>query len=203
VFTDEIHPARGGRGRPCSPAERPGEQCGSDSGSGGGLRHVVTRLGVAVVLGMAGVTPALAQLPQLGVPKGQLHVEIGGDFAVANARLFGGEQPRANEWNTDLGSAFIPELADADARIRAITGDATYRLSAGRSSVRASTQKGSLVLSAALGLTRRLTVFGSVPFVAARSEARLAFDSATANAGLFQGSAGTTAFFSALGAALT
>src|SRR5207344_1753588 len=90
MFTDEVHPARCGCGRARSSAEGAGELGGGDSGSGGGLRHVVTRLGVAVVLWMAGVTPAAAQLPQIGVPKGELRLEIGGDFAVANSRLFGG-----------------------------------------------------------------------------------------------------------------
>ncbi|MBW8772824.1 MAG: hypothetical protein JF590_05990 [Gemmatimonadetes bacterium] len=166
------------------------------------MRHVVTRLGMAVVLWTAGVTPAAAQLPQIGVPKGTLRVEVGGDFAVANSRLFGGSQPLMADWNTDIGSAFIPELAGADARIRAITGDATYRLSAGRSSVRAATSQSSLVLSAALGLTGRLTLFGSVPFRRVRSQADLRLDSTTANAGLNPAAPQTATFFTQLDAAL-
>ena len=166
------------------------------------MRHVVTRLGVAVVLWMAGTTPASAQLPQIGVPKGQLRLEVGGDFAVANSRLFGGEQPLAADWNADIGGAFLPEIAGADTRIRAITGNATYRLSTGRSSVIAATSRGTLVLSAALGLTKRLTIFGSVPFVRARSQAQLHLDSTTADAGLNPAAVGTTTFFTQLDAAL-
>jgi hypothetical protein len=100
-----------------------------------------------------------------------------------NGEFFGGLQPFRNDWNAEIGSAFLPELADADARIRALTGDASYRLSAGRSSVTASTQTGSAVLSAAIGVTSRLTLFGTMPFVRARAQSNLRVDSATADAG--------------------
>ena len=149
-------------------------------------------------------------MPAVGTPKGHLRIELGGEFAAVNDRLFGGQQPYANDWNTDLGSAFLPELAGADARIRAITGNTSYRLSAGRSSVTASTQTGRGILHAALGVTSRLSVFGTLPFVRTRAQTRLTFDSAAGDAGinpadpvLGSGAAPTTAFFTDFDAALT
>jgi hypothetical protein len=128
-------------------------------------------------------TSVAAQLPQIGVPRGHIRLEVGADFSTVNGEFFGGLQPFRNDWNAELGSAFLPELADADARIRSLTGDASYRLSAGRSSVVASTSTGAAVLSAAIGVTSRLTLFGTMPFVRARSQASLRLDSTTADAG--------------------
>jgi len=156
-------------------------------------------------------TSVAAQLPQIGVPRGHIRLEVGADFSTVNGEFFGGLQPFRNDWNAELGSAFLPELADADAHIRALTGDASYRLSAGRSSVVASTSTGAAVLSAAVGVTSRLTIFGTMPFVRARSQAALRLDSTSADAGFnpFDAAFGTTAgraktnlFFTELDAAL-
>lgn len=165
-----------------------------------------------MILAAAAAAPARAQLPEIGVPRGQLRIEIGANFSVANAEFFGGERMLASEWNADIGGAFLPEIAGADTRIRTITGDANYRLSAGRSSVVASTQTGTLILSAALGITHRLTLFGTFPFVRARAQNRLTLDTTAADAGLnpadpaFGTGAGaiqTTNFFNEFDAALT
>ena len=155
------------------------------------------------MLAGAAAAPARAQLPQLGVPRGHLRLEVGADFSVADARFFGSQQPLGADWNTDVGGGFLPEIAGADTRIRAITGDASYRLSAGRSSVRASTQTGTLVLAAALGVTRRLTLFGTLPFVRARSQSLLRLDTTNADAGLNLAAPQTTTFFSQFDAALS
>lgn len=154
---------------------------------------------------------AAAQLPQIGVPRGHIRLEIGGDFSTVNGSFLDGRQSFRNEWNTDLGSAFLPELTNAEAQVRAITGDANYRLSAGRSSVRASTQTGSVVLSAAIGVTSKLTLFGTMPFVRARAQSNLRIDSASADAGFNPwdpqfgtgaGAVATNLFFTQLDAAL-
>ncbi|HTK55290.1 MAG TPA: hypothetical protein VL295_00585 [Gemmatimonadales bacterium] len=123
-------------------------------------------------------TAAQAQMPAIGVPKGHLRVELGGEFATVN----GGST--ADAWNADVGAAFLPQLAGAESRIRSITGNASYRLSAGRSSVTASSQVGRGNIHAALGLTRRITLFGTLPFVRTRAQTRLAFDSVGSGAGL-------------------
>lgn len=145
---------------------------------------------------VVGIGSAQAQMPSIGVPKGHLRIELGGEFAT----VAGGAV--ADAWNADLGASFLPELAGADTRIRAITGNASYRLSAGRSSVTASTQTGRGVIAAALGLTKRLTIFGNVPFVRARAQNRLAIDSTGGDAGLAPLATANTAFLSALNAAL-
>jgi hypothetical protein len=130
------------------------------------------------------VTVGEAQLPQVGVPRGQLRLEIGADFSVANAAFFDGTQGALRgEWNGDLGSSIDPNLSGAETLIRTLTGNATYRLSAGRSTVRASAQTGTAVLSAGLGLTKRLSLFGTLPFVRARAQTHLSLDSTGANVG--------------------
>lgn len=159
------------------------------------MRQVARSL--VLVLQVAVATSALAQMPSIGVPKGHLRIELGGEFATVN----GGATTDA--WNADLGAAFIPELAGADTRIRTITGNASYRLSAGRSSVTASTQTGRGVISAALGLTRRVTIFGTLPFVRARAQTRLGLDSTTGDAGLAPAASANTTFLSQFSAALT
>lgn len=133
---------------------------------------------------MALATVGEAQLPQVGVPRGQLRLEIGADFSVANAAFFDGTQGALRgEWNGDLGTSIDPNLSGAETLIRTLTGNATYRLSAGRSTVRASTQTGTAILSAGLGLTKRLSIFGNLPFVRARAQTHLSLDSVGANVG--------------------
>lgn len=160
------------------------------------------RVALATLVLALGGSSLQAQMPSVGVPKGHLRIEVGGEFATVNKSLLGGERPYADAWNTDIGEGFIPELAGTDARIRAITGNASYRLSAGRSSVAASTQVGRGVVSAALGITGRLTVFGTLPFVRTRAQTRLGIDTTNADAGLAPLASANTGFFSQFDLAL-
>ncbi|HEU4570492.1 MAG TPA: hypothetical protein VFS07_07970 [Gemmatimonadales bacterium] len=171
------------------------------------MRHVAWVCWAVVI-----AAPATAQVPALGVPRGQLRVEVSGGFGTAGESYVDGAlRPLRADWNAMMGSAWLPALADAESRVRALTGDASYQISLGRSTVAGSTTLSEGRLGMALGLTGRITLFGAVPVVRRRAETRLASDSATANAGFnpadpaFGTSAGasqTTQFFGQFDAAL-
>ncbi|HET7041475.1 MAG TPA: hypothetical protein VFI13_05635, partial [Gemmatimonadales bacterium] len=156
--------------------------------------------------------PGAAQLPRIGVPRGQLRVEIGSQFDAVNAELAGGAHPLHDAWNGDLGPGLDGNLSASESLIQTITGDAGYRLSAGRSRVTAANTTGTAFVSAGLGLTDRLSLFGTLPFVRARWQVSLHLDSASANVGfnpndpVFGSGAGigaTSTFFTQFQAALT
>ncbi len=165
------------------------------------MRHEARGLVLGMVLALGG-SSLRAQMPSVGVPKGHLRIEIGGEFATVNGTLFGGDRPYADAWNADIGEAFIPEMAGTDARIRTITGNGSYRLSAGRSSVVASTQVGRGIIGAALGLSHKLTIFGTLPFVRTRAQTQIGLDTTGSDAGLAPLLSANTAFLGQFDAAL-
>lgn len=155
--------------------------------------------------------PAAAQLPRIGVPKGQLRVEIGAQFDGINDELNGGTRPLHDAWNADLGPGLDGNLSVSQSLIQTITGNAGYRLSAGRSQITAQNSVGTGVVSAALGVTSRLSVFALLPFVRARWQVRLRLDSTAANVGFnpadpvfgtTAGAAATATFLAQMHAAL-
>lgn len=147
------------------------------------MRHVGRDLGVVGFVVVVLAAPALAQLPRIGVPKGQLRVEVGAQFDGVNDELSGGTRPLHDAWNGELGPGLDGNLSISQSLIQSITGDASYRLSAGRSRITAANTTGTAVFSAALGLTSRLTLFGTLPFVRSRWQDRLQLDSTSANVG--------------------
>lgn len=162
-------------------------------------------LGVALAVLL--VTPAAAQLPALGAPRGVARFEIGGDFANTSDQYFdGATQPyRAQFSASPVGVAFFPELSPAQARIAQLSGIGSYALSIGRASMQAQASVGTLRLGATLGLTSRLSLFGVVPIVRQQVNVSYGLDSAGANAGYNPadptfGTAAGAAFLDSLGA---
>lgn len=174
------------------------------------MRHVRWGLGLAI---FAWTAPASAQLPPIGVPRGMVRFDLGGGFSSADSRyLHGVEQDYGADWSGTLGTTALPALAGAEAQIRQLTGNGSYRLSLGRSSVLATYQEGRTVLGLSFGLTNAITIFGDVPIVRVRTQEVLRHDSAGANAGFnpadptFGTGAGQQAavtFFGQFNAALT
>jgi hypothetical protein len=152
-----------------------------ESTAGGGLRQCVLGIALAVL----GITPAAAQLPDLGAPRGVLRLQIGGDFASANDQFDdGASQPyRAQFSASAVGAAFYPDLAPTQARIASLSGLGSYVLSIGQSTMRAQASVGTLRLGATLGISSKLSVFGMVPIVRQQVSVNYAFDSTGANAG--------------------
>ncbi len=146
--------------------------------------HRYVQLGVVLLVTATG--PLSAQLAPIGAPKGTLRVEIRGSFESADQRIFGGhpEDYLADFGSPALGSDRIPGLRTADSLLSAILGQPGSRLNLG--SLRANGQLtiGTGTIGAALGITRKLTLFGNIPLVTTRVQAHFRLDSAAANAGL-------------------
>ncbi len=153
------------------------------------------------------VTPAAAQLPELGAPRGVARFEIGGDFAnTSNQFLDGASQPwRAQFSAATLGAAFYPQLAPAQTQIAQLSGIGGYTLSIGRASMQAQASVGTLRLGATLGLTPKLSLVAVVPIVRQQVKLEYGFENSEANAGYNPadpafGTAAGAAFLDSLGA---
>ena len=145
------------------------------------MRQCIQGIALAILL----TTPAAAQLPEIGVPRGIVRFGIGGDFANTGDQYWGGtEQPYRAQFTTPMiGTAFYPELASNQAQIANLTGNPGYALSVGGATMHAQASVGTLLLSAAIGLTSRLSLFGVVPVVRQQVQITYGFDTTGANTG--------------------
>jgi hypothetical protein len=101
-----------------------------------------------------------------------------------------------------LGSDRIPSLADADARVGRIIGNASYRLNLGGLATDALGDAGNGSLGLSLGLTDQVTIFGRLPLVRTRVQPAQSLSPANADAGLNPGATAHAAFFGNFDAAL-
>ncbi len=136
----------------------------------------------AFVPPLASVLPA--QMPPLTVPKGKFRFDLWGEFRDSDQRFFQGEkQDLAQDFTTSaLGSGTMPFLRDAEARMAGLgVGGFQFNLGATRAS--SLVNLGTIGLGLAVGITDRLTLFGTVPIVRVRVQPEVRFDSTGANAG--------------------
>jgi len=145
-----------------------------------------------------------AQLPPIGVPRGTVRVELEGSLETFDRRFHNGlrESYAADLSSPALGSDRIPILPDADARVGRIIGNASYRLNLGDLTSDALADVGKGILGLGLGLTNRITIFGSIPLVRTRVQPLLQLSSINADAGLNPGEASQLPFFQNFDAAL-
>jgi len=145
------------------------------------LRQCIQGIALAVLL----TTPAAAQLPEIGVPRGIVRFGIGGDFANTSNQFFQGtEEPyRAQFATSALGTAYYPGLAANQAQIASLSGNANYALSVGGATMHAQASVGTLQLAATVGLTSKLSLFGVVPIVRQQVQVDYRVDSTGANTG--------------------
>jgi len=145
------------------------------------LRQCVLGVAAAVLLG----TPAAAQLPALGAPRGVFRIEIGGDFATASSQFLDGtsQSYRAQFTTSTIGAAFYPELTAPQSLIASLSGINGYALSVGQSKMQAQVSAGVLRLGGTLGITSKLSLFGVAPIVKQQVEVDYSYDSAGANTG--------------------
>ena len=142
---------------------------------------------LALLLGLAVATqPLTAQLAPLGAPKGTLRFDLQGTFESADRRLLGGqgEDYLSDFGSTALGGDRFPLLRGVDSVLSSILGQSGYHINLGRTTANGQLTVGTGTIAAALGITRRLTIFGHVPVVTTRVQARVAIDSGTGDAGL-------------------
>ncbi|HEU4681228.1 MAG TPA: hypothetical protein VFS51_05750 [Gemmatimonadales bacterium] len=145
-----------------------------------------------------------AQLPPIGVPGGVVRLDLDGSLETFDRRFLHGnrESYAADLSSPALGSDRIPSLADADARVGRIIGNASYRLNLGGLAPDALADVGRGSLGLSLGLTDQITIFGSLPLVRTGVQPTLRLNTASADAGLNPGVATHTAFFGGFDAAL-
>lgn len=131
-------------------------------------------------------SPVAAQLAPIGAPKGTLRFDIGGMFESADRRLFDGhtEDYLASFGSPALGADRLPFLRAVDSTIGAALGQPGFRVNLGAQQANGQLTIGTGILGAAIGITRKLTLFGRIPLVTTRVQAHLALDSTSGNAGL-------------------
>jgi hypothetical protein len=141
------------------------------------------RQSALLVLSLA--APLSAQLAPVGAPKGTLRFTLGGSFESADRRLFQGrgEDYLADFGSPALGSGRFAFLRAVDTVIGQTIGQPAYKLNLGALTANGQLTVGTGTIGAALGVTRKLTLFANVPFVTIRVTARLREDSTTADAG--------------------
>lgn len=118
------------------------------------------------------------QLAPLGVPRGNVRMEIGGDFAWAHDRYNDGTRESLSGTLTSpaLGQVAIPTLADADNRLAVLLGINNYQMNLGRSTGNAQFSRTSGALGMALGITKNVTLYGRMSIVDAWNRQRVAID---------------------------
>lgn len=173
-------------------------------------------LALSALLLLAAVPAAprqvLAQLPPLTVPKGQFRLDFAGEFRNYDQRfIHGTRQDLAADFVRDaIGSDFFPALGPSEDRVARIIAS-MFRFDLGKTSATSLVNVGTFNIGLALGITSRLTLFGTVPIVRVRVQPTLALDGADANAGFNPadpifgsptGQAQAALFFGQLGLAL-
>ncbi|HXW96157.1 MAG TPA: hypothetical protein VEI47_01130 [Gemmatimonadales bacterium] len=143
------------------------------------------RLGLAL-LSLCVAAPLAAQLEPVGAPKGSLRFDLEGSFQSADSRFLNGQEEDylADFGSPALGSDRIPLLKPADSLVGVILGQPGFRLNLGSEQANGQYTQGRITIGAALGVTKRLTLFAHVPYVRSRVQVHFTGDSTAANAGL-------------------
>jgi hypothetical protein len=160
-------------------------------------------LGVFVCLAAPSV--ARAQLAPIGVPPGVLRFEVDGAFDSWDKRFRDGtkEALGAGVSSPALGSDLFPSLAPSDTILRRVTGLADARINLGTLTTDAQADVSTAVLGLAVGVTRRVAVFGRLPLARTRIQPHLDLETTSATAGLNPGTTAQGPFFDQFAAALT
>lgn len=129
-------------------------------------------------------SPLAAQLAPLGAPKGTFRFDLGGRFESADRRLLDGttEDYLAPFGGNPFGANRIPFLRAVDSVFTAATGTSNP-INLGQQRANGQLTIGTGIIGGALGITRKLTLYGRVPLVTTRVQARLALDTTNGNAG--------------------
>lgn len=166
---------------------------------------------LGLLIGLA--APLHAQLPPITAPAGQARFEIGGRFSYWDQVFTAGlrRDAIADFLRNPVDGAWLPGLSQSESALRAVTGVENLTLSPGRTTGSLAVNLGVAEIGAAVGVTSRITLFGTVPIVRVRVLEQLRIDSAGATAGFNPadpvfgtpgGAAATNTFLNDLAAAL-
>ncbi len=125
-----------------------------------------------------------SQMPPLTVPKGKFRFDLWGEFRDSDQRFFRGtrEDLGADFSTTALGSKTFPLLLPAEAQLSTL-GVSGFQYDLGATQATTLVNVGTTGFGLALGITDRLTVFGTVPIARLRIQPTLQLDGTAANAG--------------------
>ena len=148
------------------------------------LAHGRRLLPFALLVGLA--VPARAQLPPLTVPKGQIRLDFSGGLADWSERYRDGRKEAAagDFLRNPVDAGWLPELAALETSLGRILGTSPSGLSLGRTRSQLLVNTGTAGIGLAFGLTSRLTIFGTVPFVRVKVQNTFDLDSAGSTLGL-------------------
>jgi len=142
------------------------------------VRSTTLRLPITLLVLLSLPVALAAQLAPLGVPKGNVRMDIGGDFAWAHDRYNDGTRESLSGSLTSpaLGQVAIPTLADADNRLAILLGIGNYQMNLGRSTGNAQFSRTSGALGLALGITKNVTLYGRMAIVDAWNRQKVSID---------------------------
>jgi hypothetical protein len=159
---------------------------------------MIRRFAPAAVLLALVLQTARAQLPLITAPRGALRIDLAGNF-------FPNDQFWDNGATRPLGATFDgtsnPLVAGLQSSLTQLLGQPVSGLSLGTVNAIAAREHGVGNIGLAYGLTRRITIFATVPLVFVRSRVSVTVDAATGRVGLNPG--GDEGFFSQFDAALS
>ena len=166
---------------------------------------MLRRLPLAACLSVLAAPRSVGQLPLITVPRGALRIDLSGAL-YPNDRIWDGGSTRP--LGSTLDGAANPLVASLQANLGQLLGQPVSGLSLGTVTAVAAREHGVGNIGLAYGLTRRITLFTTVPLVFARSRVSITSDGSTSRVGLNPahptfGTAGTDAgFFSQFDQAL-
>ena len=184
---------------PISPPERDGGILHRATGAQLAFAGMIRPLAPAALLLALALGHAGAQLPLITVPRGALRIDLDGSFYPNDQVWDNGARRPLGAMLDGSSNALVTGLENSLAQV---LGQPVSGLSLGRISAIAAREHGVGNVGLALGLTRRISVFGTVPWVFVRSRVSLTVDASTARVGLNPGPAQYDEFFRQFDAAL-
>ena len=157
------------------------------------MKQRIWRTAVAALLAVA--PAAAAQLEPVGVPRGTARIEFSAGWSDWDTRFFEGHtQPWTADFAKDTNdSNAFPEFSTAEQTLSRILAQPGSLINLGRTSSSALVNYSSAEISAALGVTRHLTIFGRVPMVHNRVQPILTFTGDSVGFNQASGAFGTPA----------
>lgn len=145
------------------------------------MRRLLTPL-----LLLAAVPRLAAQLPAITVPRGAIRIELGGSFSPSDHEYADGKLRPVAGPLTDvvLDAGTTPLVGDLERRLSIILGRPAARGNLGHLSVLAADDHNVGVLGLAIGLTRRITLFGNLPIHYLRTRSTSTYDPTGASFGV-------------------
>ncbi|MGH7583579.1 MAG: hypothetical protein ACREL5_10165 [Gemmatimonadales bacterium] len=126
-------------------------------------------------------TSLAAQLPLITVPRGALRIDFSGSLNPSDHYWSNGDKLPLGAQFDGSDNAMIRGL---DASLGTVLGEPVSGLTLGGITALAAQSRGIGDIGLALGLTSRITIFGTVPILFLRSRVSLAFDPAASRVGL-------------------